>query len=63
MFYKKNDKNWYRGLTINLPTGDVLTKDNKLELNGWVWYDEEPQEYLDWKEQMNFESYKLINNI
>ena len=51
MFYKKDDKGiWWKSKNVHLPTGEVLTEDNKLELDGWKWYNEPPQEYLEWEE-------------
>lgn len=52
MFYKKDDnENWYSGNNIHFPDGTILNKDNKIEKDGWFWSDEEPQEYLNWKEE------------
>lgn len=48
MFYKKNDDgSWLSGNNIHFPDGTVLSKDNKIEKDGWFWSDEPPQEYLD----------------
>jgi hypothetical protein len=54
MYYKKEeDGNWNVGNRIDFPDGVVLSKDNKLSKDGWVWYDETPQEYLDWLDTQN----------
>jgi hypothetical protein len=45
MFYKKINGDWYKGLNINLPSGIVLSPQNKQDIEGWEWYDEEPIEY------------------
>ena len=49
MFYKK-DKNgkWWRSENVHLPSGEKLTPENKLEIDGWEWHDTPPQEYLEW---------------
>lgn len=45
MFYKKENDNWLRGLNIHLPSGVVLSSNNKKDIDGWKWYDEPPIEY------------------
>ena len=45
MFYKKENDNWLRGLNIHLPSGVVLSSNNKKDIDGWKWYDETPIEY------------------
>lgn len=45
MFYKKQNDEWLKGLTIHLPNGEVLTPDNKQDIDGWKWYDEAPIEF------------------
>lgn len=44
MFYKYENDEWYYGLIIYLPSGDILSEDNKVSLDGWEWYDESPIE-------------------
>lgn len=57
-FYKiESDGNWLVGKTIYLPSGAVLSSDNKINEDGWVWYDEPPQEYLDWLDTQNQDNY------
>lgn len=65
MFYKyeENNDKWNRGLKVTLPTGEVLSEDNKIELDGWKWYDEAPQVYLDWKEAKELEELKLLKEL
>ena len=54
MFYKLfEDGSCKCGNNINLPDGTTLSINNKGSIDGWVWYDEEPQEYLDWLENLN----------
>jgi hypothetical protein len=52
MFYKKDENTgeWYFGNEVHFPDGIKITSENKLTKDGWVWYDEPPQEYLDWLE-------------
>lgn len=45
MFYKKENDNWLKGLNIYLPSGVVLSSNNKQDIDGWKWYDEPPIEY------------------
>ena len=50
MYYKKDDKGiWWEATTVHLPSGDVLTPENKLNLDGWEWLEEEPLEFTEWK--------------
>jgi hypothetical protein len=53
MFYKKENNNWYTGKKIHLPSGEVLTEDNKIKVDGWEWHDEPPQEYIEWLNKQN----------
>ncbi|MEX0595716.1 MAG: hypothetical protein WD512_04380 [Candidatus Paceibacterota bacterium] len=46
MFYKKVDENWLKGLNINLPNGIVLSPQNKQNIDGWMWYDEPPLDFI-----------------
>ena len=46
MFYKKINGKWYKAKTVNLPSGEVLTAQNKENNEGWEWYDEPPKEYI-----------------
>ncbi len=57
-FYKQTDNEWlYAKFEVIAPTYTITRKgyeeigiaENK---EGWVWYDEAPQEYLDWIESI-----------
>lgn len=53
MWYKKEDNgNWLKASTVVVPyNGELITlnSDNKeMELNGWFWSEEEPEEYTEW---------------
>ena len=53
MWYKYNEDNneWYFGGEIHLPSGTILNSDNKeFKIDGWFWSEEEPLEYVKWKE-------------
>lgn len=56
MFYKYDRINnlWYTGKIIYLPKNITLNEDNKQEIDGWYWSDEEPKEYTTWLEQNNY---------
>lgn len=65
MFYKYNENtdNYNKGLTITLPSGQQLNESNKLELDGWEWFENPPQEYLDWKDRKELEHYQLLKEL
>lgn len=49
MYYKiETDNNWSIGNVIYLPSGDILTPENKLTLDGWEWLETEPTAYTEW---------------
>lgn len=49
MFYKKLDGNWITGIKISYPNGLIVTEINKNEaIDGWVWYDDAPEDYVIW---------------
>lgn len=53
MFYKKEENgNWLAGSLIYLPNGILLSVDNKDNEFGWNWFDEEPEEYTEWLNEM-----------
>ena len=58
MFYKEEDKNWFVGVEITLPTDpvNILTESNTQNDHGWEWLDTPPAEYLEW-----LDSQELIN--
>jgi hypothetical protein len=41
---------WFIGARIYFPDGTILSLENKIEKDGWMWHDEPPREYLEWKE-------------
>jgi hypothetical protein len=47
MFYKFQDSKWYAGLMIWLPSGTILSVDNKVSEDGWEWHDVAPDGYVD----------------
>jgi hypothetical protein len=50
MFYKFDGEKWWNAQVIALPSGEILSPENKQNLDGWKWHDEPPQDYLDWLE-------------
>tara|TARA_R110001592_G_scaffold266225_1_gene531927 strand:+ start:2104 stop:2277 length:174 start_codon:yes stop_codon:yes gene_type:complete len=57
MFYRYEEeiKNWNSGKRVLFPDGTIISKDNKIEHEGWFWSDEPPTEYTEWlNEQENF---------
>lgn len=52
MFYRYNSTkdNWSIGSEIHFPDGTILNDLNKIQKDGWQWYDAPPQAYLDWAE-------------
>jgi len=53
MFYKyiQEEDIWVTGSKISFPDGVVLSTDNRIEKDGWKWYDTPPAEYTEWLEQ------------
>ena len=54
-FYKKyilddGEESWGVGSRIFFTDGEVLSENNKVSRDGWVWYDDPPEEYLQWLE-------------
>ena len=43
MFYKFENENWESALEIHFPDGTILSADNKIEKDGWVWMDSPPE--------------------
>jgi len=65
MFYKKFENgDWIKAPKVYLPNENktVLNEDNKQSLNGFEWYDEDPQEYLDWEEEQKNKRNESIHN-
>ena len=58
MYYKKEEDGcWNVGNRIDFQDGTTLNSENKLSKDGWEWYDEPPQEYLDWLDIQNQDNY------
>lgn len=56
MYYKKDDNGkWWGATNVHLPSGDVLTPENKLNLDGWEWLDNPPEDYLEYIENQKNE--------
>ena len=45
MFYKKINDEWYYGAIVCLPSGEILSIDNKINSDGWEWKDEPPLDF------------------
>lgn len=43
MFYKLENGKWLSGSTVHLPDGTILSKDNKVDRDGWFWMDSPPE--------------------
>lgn len=53
MWYKKEENgNWLVASQVKTPyNGELILLDNsntEMELNGWKWHEEEPEEYTEW---------------
>lgn len=48
--YEEEYNIWSSGNKISFPDGTVISKDNKIEHEGWFWSDEPPTEYTKWLE-------------
>ncbi len=49
-FYKYENGEWLHAqFSVHFPDGTILSVDNKIEKDGWVWFEEEPEEYTNWK--------------
>jgi len=54
-FYKKyildnEEVSWGVGSRIFFTDGEVLSQNNRISRDDWVWYDTPPEEYLQWLE-------------
>ena len=47
MFYKFENGEWLSGNEVHFPDGTILSKDNRIEKDGWKWYDVKPYEDKD----------------
>jgi len=55
-FYKLEDSgNWLIANKVYLPSGTVLSVDNKISEDGWYWFNEEPFEYIEYLESLENE--------
>ena len=62
MYYKSDIQNniWHKGKVINLPSGETLENGIPSSSNGWVWSEEEPQEYTEWVEKQRLEELRML---
>ena len=53
MFYLHEEEFnlWQTANNVHFPDGAILSSDNRVEKNGWKWYDTPPAEYTEWLEQ------------
>jgi len=51
MWYKKENEKWLVGKSVLLPDNTLLQDIHDVEMYGWIWHDNPPQEYLDWLEE------------
>tara|TARA_R110001592_G_scaffold110797_1_gene307449 strand:- start:1799 stop:1987 length:189 start_codon:yes stop_codon:yes gene_type:complete len=54
-FYKKyildnEEESWGTGSRIFFTDGEVLSENNRISRDDWVWYDTPPEEYTQWLE-------------
>ena len=52
MFYKIEEeiKDWNTSERVAFTDGAIISKDNKINRDGWFWSDEPPTEYVEWLE-------------
>jgi len=63
MWYRfvEETNEWNKGMNIHLPNDILLNSDNKDEMiDGWKWYDEPPQDFLDWEEARELEDMRMM---
>lgn len=47
-FYKYEDGEWLHAqFSVHFPDGTILSVDNKIEKDGWVWMDSPPNGFED----------------
>ena len=52
-FYKENNGEWFYASNYVYSLSYTLERDgNKVAVDGWEWYDGEPQEYTSWYNQL-----------
>ena len=49
IYYEKID-DWNSANKVAFPDGTIISKDNKIEKDGWFWSDEPPTKYTEWLE-------------
>jgi hypothetical protein len=49
MWYKFEQNEWFIATKIYFPDGGMIQSPNDPPRDGWQWYDEPPQAYLDWQ--------------
>mgnify|MGYP003120677471 CR=1 FL=1 len=55
MFYKKDNEQWFVGKRVSFPDLVTISINNKVDKDGWKWYDTPPTEYTEWLEINNEE--------
>ncbi len=62
MYYKSDIQNniWHKGNLIHLPSGEILENGTPSSSDGWVWSEEEPQEYAEWAEKQRLEELRIL---
>lgn len=60
MYYKNDIENnmWYKGGEVRFPNGTIIKDGEPQSYDGWEWFDEAPQEYLDWLTNLELEQSK-----
>ena len=52
LYKQLEDNSWIKADTeVYLPDGRIISQENQIE--GWVWHDDPPTEYLEWVESQN----------
>lgn len=58
LYKKLEDGSWLKAETeVYLPDGRIVSQENQIE--GWVWHDDPPIEYLEWVEFKEKEKLEL----
>lgn len=65
-FYKKENENWFEAVEIIFPTGEILNAENEEDktksLYGWNYYENPPQEYIDFMNELNNSNFEFPKN-
>jgi hypothetical protein len=48
MFYKFENEEWVTAKEIHFPDGVCLCDSMKIEKDGWKWYDNAPNKYIEY---------------